>query len=191
LRSALNLLLDQAGGLVYDIENEVLKITNRLEKESKYDAIVYNVADLVVPVSLDRTPGAFDNPSMLGGNDFAGSGMFQVNDDLAVGIGSNGMPRRNGTSGRGSDRGIDFSNLIDLITTTVDPGTWDLDGGAGRAEGDENTLSLVIRQTPAVHDQIVDLLGQLRKLQDLQVTVEVRFVSVTDRFFERIGVDFD
>ncbi|MDG1894330.1 MAG: hypothetical protein P8J37_05430 [Fuerstiella sp.] len=191
LRSALNLLLDQAGGLVYDIENEVLKITNRLEKESKYEPIVYNVADLVVPVSLDRTPGAFDNPSMLGGNDFSGSGLFQVNDDLTVGIGSNGMPRRNGTSGRSNDRGIDFSNLIDLITTTVEPGTWDLDGGAGRAEGNENTLSLVIRQTPAVHDQIVDLLGQLRKLQDLQVTVEVRFVSVTDRFFERIGVDFD
>ena len=37
----------------------------------------------------------------------------------------------------------------------------------------------------------MELLGQLRKLQDLQVTVEVRFISVTDRLFERIGVDFD
>jgi general secretion pathway protein D len=31
----------------------------------------------------------------------------------------------------------------------------------------------------------------LRRLQDLQVTIEVRFVTVTDRFFERIGIDFD
>ncbi|HIE98303.1 MAG TPA: hypothetical protein EYQ63_15175, partial [Fuerstia sp.] len=113
LRSALNLLLDQAGGLVYDIENEVLKITNRLEKESKYSAIVYNVADLVVPVSLDRTPGTFDNPAMLGADAFSGSGLFQVNDDLTVGIGGNGMPRRGGTGGRSNDRGIDFSSLID------------------------------------------------------------------------------
>ncbi len=35
------------------------------------------------------------------------------------------------------------------------------------------------------------MLKQLRKLQDLQVTVEVRFISVSDNFFERIGVDFD
>ncbi|MCP4506541.1 MAG: DUF4974 domain-containing protein, partial [Fuerstiella sp.] len=35
LQSALNLLLAQAGGLVYDIENEVLRITTRLAKASK------------------------------------------------------------------------------------------------------------------------------------------------------------
>ena len=29
------------------------------------------------------------------------------------------------------------------------------------------------------------------RLQDLQVTIEVRLVSVSDRFFERIGIDFD
>ncbi len=56
---------------------------------------------------------------------------------------------------------------------------------------DENTLSLVIRQTGPVHDQISDLLTQLRKLQDLQVTVEVRFISVSDRFLRANRVDFD
>ena len=30
-----------------------------------------------------------------------------------------------------------------------------------------------------------------RKLQDLQVSVEVRFITVSDNFFEQIGVDFD
>ncbi len=48
-------------------------------------------------------------------------------------------------------------------------------------------MSLVIRQTQQVHDEIADLLEQLRRLQDLQVTIEVRFVTVSDRFFERIG----
>ena len=28
-------------------------------------------------------------------------------------------------------------------------------------------------------------------MQDLQVTIEVRFISLNDRFFERIGIDFD
>ena len=193
LRSALNLLLDQAGGLVYDVENEVLKITNRLEQETKYVQAVYNVADLVVPLNLTVQKGPFDQNLLngRGGSNLSGNGLFQVDDDLGIAIGSNGSPRRGRSGQRGAEEGVDFTGLVDLITTTVEPGTWDLDGGAGRLHGEENTLSLVIRQTPAVHEQIVDLLGQLRKLQDLQVTVEVRFISVTDRFFERIGVDFD
>ena len=52
-------------------------------------------------------------------------------------------------------------------------------------------MSLVIRQTQKIHEEIADLLDQLRRLQDLQVTIEVRFVTVSDRFFERIGIDFD
>src|SRR5690606_17962822 len=52
-------------------------------------------------------------------------------------------------------------------------------------------LSLVISQTQEVHEQISDLLEQLRRLQDLQVTIEVRFITLNDNFFERIGVDFD
>ena len=34
------------------------------------------------------------------------------------------------------------------------------------------------------------MLEQLRRLQDLQVTIEVRFITLADNFFERIGVDF-
>jgi len=49
----------------------------------------------------------------------------------------------------------------------------------------------VVSQTQEVHEEIVDLLEQLRKLQDLQVTIEVRFITLEDDFFERIGVDFN
>jgi general secretion pathway protein D len=34
-------------------------------------------------------------------------------------------------------------------------------------------------------------LDQLRRLQDLQVTIEVRFITLSDNFFERMGIDFD
>ncbi|MFN4918376.1 MAG: hypothetical protein ACK5MM_03060 [Planctomyces sp.] len=196
LRSALNLLLDQAGGLVYSIENETLMITNRLEQETKYLNVAYNVADLVVPVGI-RNPanvGQYGNsvPGSERAPSASGNGFYQVNDDLAVSIGGNGRPSANGTgSGSNTVSNADFSGLVNLITTTVEPGTWDVDGGQGTIGQEENTLSLVIRQTSAVHEQIADLLTQLRKLQDLQVTVEVRFISVSDNFFERIGVDFD
>ncbi|HRA89874.1 MAG TPA: hypothetical protein PK992_17425, partial [Planctomycetaceae bacterium] len=189
LRSALSLLLDQAGGLVFSIENETLMISNRLEQETTYELATYPVADLVVPLSMSASNTS--GPLQLGSDRNAmGTGLYQVDDQLTVGL--NGSRQ-----GRGNDRrnpavdGVDFSGLIDLITTSVEPGTWDMDGGNGTIATEENTLSLVIRQTSAVHEQIGELLSQLRKLQDLQVTVEVRFISVSDSFFERIGVDFD
>jgi general secretion pathway protein D len=85
----------------------------------------------------------------------------------------------------------DFDTLIDLVTQTIAPTTWDTVGGPGSIEGFPTNLSLVISQTQDVHEQIADLLDQLRRLQDLQVTIEVRFITLNDRFFERIGVDFD
>jgi general secretion pathway protein D len=63
--------------------------------------------------------------------------------------------------------------------------------GEGEIQPFPTNLSLVISQTQRVHEQIADLLEQLRRLQDLQVTIEVRFIRLTDSFFERIGVDFD
>ena len=85
----------------------------------------------------------------------------------------------------------DFDTLIDLITTTIAPQSWDTVGGPGSVEGFPTNLSLVVSQTQDVHEQIADLLDQLRRLQDLQVTIEVRFITLNDRYFERIGIDFD
>ena len=44
--------------------------------------------------------------------------------------------------------------------------------------------ALVINQTPDVQEQVEQLLNTLRQLQDVQVAVEVRAVSVADSFFE-------
>jgi type II secretory pathway component GspD/PulD (secretin) len=106
----------------------------------------------------------------------------------------------------------DFRPLIELIKTSIAPGTWSdnhssyddmaaYSQGAGQDAGEQEgagsitpfflNISLIIRQTAEVHEEIVSLLRQLRRLQDLQVSVEVRFISVGDSFFEQIGVDFD
>jgi general secretion pathway protein D len=52
-------------------------------------------------------------------------------------------------------------------------------------------MSLIVSQTPDIQEQIQQLLERLRELQDLQVTVEVRFITLTEEFYERIGIDFD
>ena len=52
-------------------------------------------------------------------------------------------------------------------------------------------MALVINQTPDIQEQIADLLAALRRLQDQEVAVEVRLISVSEDFFERIGVNFN
>jgi general secretion pathway protein D len=96
-----------------------------------------------------------------------------------------------GPGGMGGAAMADFDTLIDLITSTVHTNEWLENGGNGTIESFPTTLSLVISQTEEVHEDIADLLDQLRRLMDLQVTIEVRFITLNDDFFERIGIDFD
>jgi general secretion pathway protein D len=97
-----------------------------------------------------------------------------------------------GPGGLGGAASADFDSLIDLIVSTVEHESWMENGtGEGEIQPFPTNLSLVISQTQRVHEQIADLLEQLRRLQDLQVTIEVRFIDMSDDFFERIGVDFD
>jgi general secretion pathway protein D len=115
----------------------------------------------------------------------------------AAGMTANGVPLPNPSSFGGGPGGLgggamaDFTQLIDLIETTIAPESWAAVGGPGAISEFDANLSLVVSQTQDVHEQIADLLEQLRRLQDLQVTIEVRFITLSDRFFERIGVDFD
>jgi general secretion pathway protein D len=96
-----------------------------------------------------------------------------------------------GPGGLGGGAQADFDSLMELIVTTIKPESWTEVGGAGSIAPFETNLSLVVSQTQEVHEEIADLLEQLRRLQDLQVTIEVRFITLNDNFFERIGVDFD
>lgn len=96
-----------------------------------------------------------------------------------------------GPGGAGGAALADFDTLIELVTTTIAPDSWDEVGGPGAVEAFPTNLSLVVSQTQDVHEQISDLLDQLRRLQDLQIAIEVRFITLTDNFFERIGLDFD
>src|SRR5690606_14435758 len=102
-----------------------------------------------------------------------------------------GAPAQNPALGGPAQTNYEFNALTSLITQVVEPGSWEEVQGPGTLRAHEGTLSLVIRQTQKVHQEIEDLLDQLRRLQDLQVTIEVRYLTVSDQFFEQIGIDFD
>ena len=101
------------------------------------------------------------------------------------------QPNQFGPGGLKGGNQADFDSLIDLITSTISPTSWTDSGGTGSIAPFETNLTLVVSQTQEIHEQIADLLNQLRRLQDLQVTIEVRFITLNDNFFEQIGVNFN
>ena len=101
------------------------------------------------------------------------------------------QPNQFGPGGAKGGNQADFDSLIDLITSTISPTSWTDSGGTGSIAPFETNLTLVVSQTQEIHEQIADLLQQLRRLQDLQVTIEVRFITLNDNFFEQIGVNFN
>jgi general secretion pathway protein D len=138
-----------------------------------------------VPLTLASadTQGGPMNASVLA--QMSSSGMLPS----SVSRGANPMGAVPGSMGGTTQ--ADFDMLIDLITRTIAPTTWDAVGGPGSIAQFDQNFSLVISQTQEIHEQIADLLNQLRRLQDLQVTIEVRFITLNDSFYERIGVDFN
>jgi hypothetical protein len=69
--------------------------------------------------------------------------------------------------------------LIDLITQTIAPKSWDSAGGKGTIEFHPLTLSLVINQLPAVQKEVKNLVTALRCLQDAQTTLQVEKSGTT------------
>ena len=198
----------------------MLKVTSEQLRDGEVYAKIYNVADLVIPIPnfvpstnmglqglINDAYGAMGYSGQ--GNGMAGP-MAMVNNQMpgssdamtgnqvlaqqfgAPGSASGMNALTGGPGGMGGAANADFDSLMELITSTVERDSWVENGtGEGEIQPFPTNLSLVISQTQRVHEQIADLLEQLRRLQDLQVTIEVRFIRLSDSFFERIGVDFD
>ena len=216
LKSYLNLLLEK-NHLCYIIKHEVLNITSETKKSesSQIYQVVYQVGDLVMPIpnfvasprmglagalhdAMSNAVGAAGNfgtmttpMAVVSNSQSKGGSMINPAVMANAAHGPLGNQAAAGPGGAAGGTGADFDSLIDLITQTVAPPTWDHNGGKGSVAPAPANLSLVISQTQEVHEEIVDLLEQLRRMQDLQVTIEVRFITLNDNFFEQIGVDFD
>lgn len=217
LDSALNIILSEFE-LTYTIQDEVLKVTSFALRDGDIETQTYYVADLVIPIpnflpsNNMGLQGMINDALAVTGYGAGGIGapgpIALVNggpaggnnpDVLAQNLGGAGLSAggpvnasAGGPGGLGGAASADFDSLIELITATVAADTWAENGG-GEAEirPFPTNLSLVVSQTQSVHEEIADLLEQLRRLQDLQVTIEVRFIRLSDDFFERIGIDFD
>jgi hypothetical protein len=89
-----------------------------------------------------------------------------------------------------SEQKTDEQQLIRCIVNTIAPNQWREAGGPGTIEYFPLGMALVVNQTTDVHEQVAELLDALRRLQDLEVSTEIRLVRVSTAMTGRLERDF-
>jgi hypothetical protein len=79
--------------------------------------------------------------------------------------------------------------LIQTIRTTVAPDSWSEVGGAGFIQPHPATQSLVIRQRPGPHQEIADLLSDMRRQLGWSIAHEVAIAELSADEARRFGID--
>jgi hypothetical protein len=80
--------------------------------------------------------------------------------------------------------------LIQLIKTAIAPSIWNDAGGPAAVEYFPLTHALVVTAPVDIQEQVQDVLCALRRLQDQEVAIEVRFMTLSDECYARLKADF-
>ena len=182
--------------LVTPVPNFAIPEYANFEKMLKPNMGNVQIAGLTAPGSL--TP---NGPALGGGTPLTGANLGTA----LVGV-AGGQAFNSGTlsttpgaaaaptttaGGLAGDNPKKSEALVRLITGMVRPFSWDgVHNGPGKIEYFDLGSALVVNQTADVIREVTDLLEALRRLQDLAVAVEVRIISLSETWFERMGVDF-
>jgi hypothetical protein len=90
--------------------------------------------------------------------------------------------------GKADDLG---GNLVQLIKSTIAKEKWEDMGGAGTIQYFPLEKKLIVNQPSEVHEEIERLLTTLRRLYDVTVDAEMRFVQVSPATAKRLLKDME
>lgn len=184
LGAVLREVLAQAGGNVslgYTIADGLLRIATKEKLDQLKYILVYDIRDLLV-----RIP-RFTNSPMV---DLAEQSAPSAADSgQAFDTASTSTDDEADSQSFAKNREI-VDEILDIVRTTVEPDSW-RESGAGDGALRELNGQLIVYNTSEAHQQIRDLLSQLRETRALMIAVEGRFLIVTSNFLEEIGVDLD
>jgi hypothetical protein len=147
LRSALNLILEDCD-LTFVVRDEVLQITTPGDAQATMGIRIYDCRDILAMPEAGAASAAAPAPS-----------------DAEP----EGTPRGYGGTfgGHVSERDKRASQLISIITTNVDPSTWQQELGGSGSVSEYNGL-IVVTQTAQVHTKIEHVLDMLREAAGLE-----------------------
>ncbi len=197
--------------LGYIVEDGMVKVGTKEALAEELIVLKYDVSDLLGRQAsfheyIDTYGGGMYGGGQYGGSQYGGGqyGGSQYGGSRYGGSQYGGSQYGGGQYGGGMYGGGEgdyydtfeaeerAEDLIDLIQDTVEPESWEEYGGLGAG-----TISyfrgkkLIVNQTRSVHRKIERLLNSLRETLGHQVSIEARFLIVTENFLENIGIDVD
>ncbi len=169
---------DRAGWAVQD--GIVILASEQKLRENTF-IVIYDVRDLIFEIPDFEAAPELDLDSVLGGaQGGGGQSPFDDDDDDEDGF----------SIGFGEEEEDNLDDLLEIIRTSIDPDGWVANGGeTGVVQPFQQYL--VVTNTSKNHRSTRDLLRQLREIRNIQVSVESRFLTVSQNFFEQIGFDID
>jgi len=178
IEAVLSLIL--GADLGYKVEAGYILVTTRAKLQQNLPIVTYPVQDLVasIPDFSDMAP-RFDISAVTGG---------------AAGGGGGGELFGAGAVTEEKEQ-IGWKELVDIIkrnvNTLADPSVaaWTDEGGP--AAIDYMNGMLIVTQTRQGHTRVGDLLEKLRRERAIMISVEARFVTVSDDFLQDITLDVD
>ena len=168
VESLLNIITDQVGDeLAWTVRNGRVYITKQEKADGDPIIKIHNIQDLTFPLT-----------------DFKGANLRDITlpgeagDDNETTIFSSELERV---------RLIEPDEIENLIRENIARESWDLSDNYSIGFVDSNNLLVV--HTPQTQQEIADFLNDLRSYSTSMVTLESRFIGITDAFIEEIGTD--
>ena len=147
--------------LRYSLQDEAVYISSEDGLRGDATMVIYDIRDLINPLTM------FPGPRMT--------------------IPQPGSDDGNLVTEIEGESDEEVGDFIELISEVVSPESWDQDG----ISIDEYNGNMVVTQTPDVHSEIDELLRTLRNQRGVQISVQVKWLDVTDSMLELITFEWD
>ncbi len=146
--------------LRYSLQDEAVYISNEDGLRGDATMVIYDIRDLINPLTM------FPGPRMT--------------------IPEPGSDEGNLVTEIEGEDTEEIDDFIDLLQEVVSPDSWDQDG----ISIEEYNGNMVVTQTPDVHAQVDELLRRLRHQRGVQISVQVKWLDVTDSMLELITMQW-
>ncbi len=201
-KKALELALDQASTdlakVSYAVEDGVVNVSTSQNLAENTVTKTYEIGDLLAKAPDFKEVPEFDLTKIT----------QEDNQDDSVQLTRGGSGQTSGSSSARSSSGSSYSQppksgstqlarrqaLIDevmnLVRDTVAPNQWRANGGMVSSMR-QFKGTLIVSAPAGVQGRVSGLLDELREARAVQISVESRFLTVTQNFLNEIGIDLD
>jgi type II secretory pathway component GspD/PulD (secretin)/tetratricopeptide (TPR) repeat protein len=186
VKTALEETLDQVVGATnnkevdYTLRNGLVKIATRDFLDRETVVRVYSVQDIVHPIEHQD-----DAPEM---------DLRKATANAYVNARRLSQPMFDREREEPEDKvskSTETERLVALMRQQIRPYSWKANGGAHCSMSARPDGNIVVTQTAIGHQEIFNLLDQLREDRAVQISIEARFLTVSNNFLEDMGIDLD